>query len=57
MIETLMIERGNKIYHCNELHSIVKYKHSSISGRSPTWGNEENYIVLLVGERSANLIS
>ena len=33
-----MIETGNKIYIWNELHSIVvvKYKHSSISGRSPT---------------------
>ena len=33
-----MIERENKIYIWNELHSIVvaKYKHSSISRRSPT---------------------
>ena len=47
-----MIERGNKIYIWNELHSIVvvKYKHSSISGRSPTRGNEEIYIILFVKE-------
>ena len=39
-IVTLMIERGNKIYIWNELHSIVvvEYKHSSISVRSPTGG-------------------
>ena len=38
-----MIERGNKIYIWKELHSIVvvKYKHSSISGRSPTRGMEK----------------
>ena len=47
-----MIERGNKIYIWNELHFIVvfKYKHSSISGRSPTRGNEGNHIILLVRE-------
>ena len=47
-----MIERKNKIYIWNELHSIVviKYKHCSISGRSQTRGNEENYIILLVRE-------
>ena len=38
-----MIERKNKIYIWNELHSIVvvKYKHSSISGRSPTGGGKK----------------
>ena len=39
---TLWWLRKNKIYIWNELHSIVvvKYKHSSISGRSPISGNE-----------------
>ena len=34
------------------MHSIVvvKYKHSTISGRLPTRRNEENYIILLVRE-------
>ena len=44
-----MIERKTN-YIWNEFNSIVvKYKHFSISGRSPTQlGNEENYIILLV---------
>ena len=44
-----MIERKTN-YIWNELNSIVvKYKHFSILGRSPTQlGNEENYIILLV---------
>ena len=46
-----MIERENKIYIWNELHSIVvvKYKHSSFQ-EDPNWGNEENYIILLLKE-------
>ena len=45
-----MIERGNKIYIWNELHPIVvvKYKHSSILGRSPTVGMKKFILLLLL---------
>ena len=61
MIDILMIERGNRIYIWNELHSIVvvKFKDSSSSGRSPTasnQGNEENYIILLLREAQTSYL-
>ena len=39
-IKKCLIKRNNKIYIWNELHSfvVVKYKHSTISGRSPNGG-------------------
>ena len=52
-----MIERKNKIYILNELHSIavVKYKHFSILGRSPT-GGMKKIIPLLIREAQTSYL-
>ena len=53
-----MVERGNEIYIWNELHSIVvvKYKHSSISGRSPTGGMKKIIIISVRKKKRKNHI-
>ena len=52
-----MIEKGNKIYIWNELHSIVVviFKHSSIS-EIANRGNEEIYIILFIKEAQTSYL-